>query len=98
VNNFNPSAVKGVMCRDTISVGWDGQLFDCDFNQQLALKLGEDLEDLGHAANAELGRTQGGLDVFSVDTLDFAGTDITVDHHCFGCTAGAGSSCQGTTI
>jgi radical SAM/Cys-rich protein len=98
VNNFNPSAVQGVMCRDTISVGWDGQLFDCDFNQQLALKLGEDLQDLGDAANAELGRTHGGLDVFSVDTLDFAGTDITVDHHCFGCTAGAGSSCQGTTI
>lgn len=41
VNNFNPNAVEGVMCRDTLSVNWDGQIFDCDFNQQLQLGLGK---------------------------------------------------------
>ena len=39
VNSFNPAAAEGVMCRDTVSVGWDGRLYDCDFNQQLALGM-----------------------------------------------------------
>ena len=98
VRNFNGAAVDGVMCRETVSVGWDGQLYDCDFNQQLALTLGQELDDLGQEDNAAVGRRAGGLDVFQVDHLDLTKTDITVDHHCFGCTAGAGSSCQGATI
>lgn len=98
VNNFNPAAVDGVMCRETVSVGWDGALFDCDFNQQLALRLGEELADLSSEQNKSTGRSGAGKDVFNVESLDLTATDITVDHHCFGCTAGAGSSCQGATI
>ena len=52
VNSFNPAAAEGVMCRDTVSVGWDGRLYDCDFNQQLALGLrcarGVDLLRVGY--------------------------------------------------
>ncbi|EFN56641.1 hypothetical protein CHLNCDRAFT_57533 [Chlorella variabilis] len=82
VDSFNPAAAEGVMCRDTISVGWDGRLYDCDFNQQL-----------------ELGLTTPGLrTVFDVESLEeLTGQRIAVDSHCFGCTAGAGSSCQGAT-
>jgi radical SAM/Cys-rich protein len=77
VSAFNPAAVNGLMCRDTISVGWDGALYDCDFNQVL---------DLPVRSGATL--------------ADLAGdpTDrIVTDRHCFGCTAGAGSSCGGAT-
>ncbi len=71
------------MCRDTVSVGWDGSLFDCDFNQQLALGLG--------GANAP-------KNVFELDSLAaLTGRPIGVDNHCFGCTAGSGSGCQGST-
>lgn len=57
MNSFNPAAAEGVMCRDTVSVGWDGRLYDCDFNQQLALGLrcarGADLLGLGLELGAE---------------------------------------------
>ncbi|KAI3426961.1 hypothetical protein D9Q98_006905 [Chlorella vulgaris] len=82
VDSFNPAAAEGIMCRDTISVGWDGRLYDCDFNQQLELGL----------PKASL-RT-----VFDLKSLqELTGQRIAVDSHCFGCTAGAGSSCQGAT-
>jgi radical SAM/Cys-rich protein len=80
VNAFNPVAAEGVMCRNTISVGWDGYLYDCDFNQMLELKV-----------NAPDHITQ-----FDIDAL--TKRDIIVNQHCYGCTAGAGSSCGGTTI
>lgn len=80
VNAFNPSAAAGVMCRNTISVGWDGYLYDCDFNQMLDLKV-ENAPT--HIAD------------FSVDQLNHR--SIVINQHCFGCTAGAGSSCGGTT-
>jgi radical SAM/Cys-rich protein len=79
VTAFNPAAVAGLMCVDTISVGWDGSLFDCDFNQQLALPLRRGLATV--------------FDVGSL--ADLEGEPIAVGCHCFGCTAGAGSGCGG---
>lgn len=82
VHNFNPEAAEGLMCRDTLSVRYDGTLYDCDFNQQL---------DIGIVNSSK--KTV--FDVESVD--DLLGSAIAVESHCFGCTAGAGSSCQGAT-
>ena len=81
VTAFNPATVDGLMCRYTLSVGWDGRLYDCDFNQMI---------DLGTAD----GTPQSILDA-TPEAL--AGRRITLGPHCFGCTAGAGSSCGGTT-
>lgn len=80
---FNPGAVSGVMCRNTISVGWDGYLYDCDFNQMLDLKVDlpgrkNHLDDFDHAA--------------------LVNRDIVLEQHCYGCTAGAGSSCGGQVV
>lgn len=82
VQAFNPDAARGVMCRSLISVSWDGKLFDCDFNQMLGLPA----EEGGQA-----------LTVFSFDMERLRRRAIAVAAHCFGCTAGAGSSCGGTT-
>jgi radical SAM/Cys-rich protein len=81
VASFNPQAAHGVMCRNTISVGWDGRLYDCDFNQMLDIPLG------GTAAVH--------IRDFDIDVLE--ARTIQTDQHCFGCTAGTGSSCTGTT-
>lgn len=78
---FNPAAVAGVMCRNTLSVGWDGALHDCDFNQMLAMPV-----------HTEAPRT-----IFDFDLDRLAARPIVTDRHCFGCTAGAGSSCGGST-
>jgi radical SAM/Cys-rich protein len=79
VNHFNPSTVAGLMCRSLVSVGWDGQLYDCDFNQMLALPLGA-----------------GAATVWDIESLDsLCGAPVATGNHCFGCTAGAGSSCSG---
>lgn len=81
VDGFNPAAITGVMCRNTISISWDGRLFDCDFNQML------DLDALpAHS--------------MTIDTFDAAAwqqRNVVTRAHCFGCTAGAGSSCGGST-
>ena len=76
---FNPATVDGLMCRNTINVSWQGEAHDCDFNQMLKLPL---------AAN---GRTF----VWDLDPGALAGRPIATGNHCFGCTAGAGSSCGG---
>jgi radical SAM/Cys-rich protein len=81
VSAFNPVAARGVMCRTTLSVGWDGRLYDCDFNQMLDLEVG--FGQPRHLADFEL------------ELL--AQRRITTRRHCFGCTAGAGSSCGGQT-
>jgi radical SAM/Cys-rich protein len=81
VNAFNPAAVDGVMCRYTLSVGWDGRLFDCDFNQMLDMDLGPGVPKT----------------IFDATMEKLAHRIIQVDQHCYGCTAGAGSSCGGTT-
>ena len=78
-NAFNPAAAAGVMCRTTLSVGWDGTLYDCDFNQMLELPVAGDVA-----------RT-----IFEADLAALAGREIATGPHCFGCTAGAGSSCGG---
>jgi radical SAM/Cys-rich protein len=76
---FNPTAVYNVMCRNTISVGWDGFLYDCDFNQMLDLKVTP--ESTQHLAD------------FNLQLLD--NRSIILKQHCYGCTAGSGSSCGG---
>ncbi|SDL54132.1 radical SAM/Cys-rich domain-containing protein [Catalinimonas alkaloidigena] len=78
---FNPAAVPGVMCRNTLSVGWDGFLYDCDFNQMLDLTTAD-------------GSPQ---HVRDFDAAALETRPIVVGQHCYGCTAGAGSSCGGTT-
>ena len=79
VNHFNPATVPALMCRDTISVGWDGRLYDCDFNQMLGMPLGAGPRSLHELDDVEA----------------LAGGPIATASHCFGCTAGAGSSCSG---
>lgn len=78
---FNPMAAVGVMCRNTISIGWDGYLYDCDFNQMLDLKV----------------NTPGATHLANWDSSALADRSIVINNHCFGCTAGAGSSCGGAT-
>ena len=80
VNAFNPAAVEGLMCRGTLSVGWDGRLYDCDFNQMMELEAA------------------GGATIGDVDLSALASRRIVVGPHCFGCTAGGGSSCGGETV
>ncbi len=83
VNHFNPSTVRGLMCRTLVSVGFDGRLYDCDFNQMLALPLG---------GQSQLGTPT----IWDLDSLaGLTGATVTTGQHCFGCTAGAGSSCSG---
>ena len=77
---FNPSAAAGVMCRNTLSVGWDGALYDCDFNQMLAMPVE--------------GAPQ---HIRDFDLAALTARTIATDRHCFGCTAGEGSSCGGAT-
>jgi radical SAM/Cys-rich protein len=79
VNHFNRATVDHVMCLDLVSIGWDGKIYDCDFNQML------DLE------------TPGGKDIWEIDSFaELANSRIATGSHCFGCTAGAGSSCGGS--
>ena len=82
VGAFNPAAVDGLMCRNTLSVGWDGRLYDCDFNQML---------ELGTASEAP-------QTIFDATAHGLDSRRIVVGQHCYGCTAGAGSSCGGATV
>lgn len=79
ISNFNPHAAAEVMCRELISVSWNGHIFDCDFNQMLEISLGNK------------NKTIWNIDDFS----DLIQEPIEFRDHCFGCTAGSGSSCQG---
>jgi radical SAM/Cys-rich protein len=78
-NAYNPAAAAGVMCRDTLSVGWDGALYDCDFNQMLDLPV------------------KGGAHIRDFRLGSLADRLIVTGEHCYGCTAGGGSSCGGAT-
>jgi radical SAM/Cys-rich protein len=93
VNAFNPATIDRLMCRYTISVGWDGRLYDCDFNQMLdlgvAAEASQSVFDL--IAQLESHATGGG------GPAGLGGRRISTGPHCFGCTAGAGSSCGGAT-
>jgi radical SAM/Cys-rich protein len=81
VTSFNPGTIDGLMCRNTLSVSWDGSVYDCDFNQML---------DLGSRVNGS-----SALQVSELRSEHLEGRRIVTGRHCFGCTAGAGSSCGG---
>lgn len=83
IENFNPGSVDGLMCRDTISVGWEGEVYDCDFNQQLNMPQTKD----GAA-----------MKLWDLDLSDWADRPILTAKHCYGCTAGQGSSCGGALL
>lgn len=80
VNAFNPATLSGLMCRNLVSVDWTGKLFDCDFNQMLEIGVADDLP----------------ATIFDFTAEKFVNRKIKTAAHCFGCTAGAGSSCGGT--
>ena len=82
IQTFNPATIDGLMCRNTISVGWRGEVYDCDFNQQLAMQW---------SSNGGSKR----LFLWDIDPDSLEGREIMTGDHCFGCTAGAGSSCGG---
>jgi len=79
---YNPAAAQAVMCRTTLSVGWDGKLYDCDFNQMLEIGLAPGLPE----------------HIRDFDASPLAERVITIGQHCYGCTAGSGSGCQGAII
>jgi len=81
-NAFNPLAVTGVMCRHTLSVGWDGMLYDCDFNQMLELPVGDGAPE----------------HIRDFDPARLHDRRIVTRNHCYGCTAGSGSSCGGSVV
>lgn len=81
VEAFNPATISGLMCRNTISVSWDGYIYDCDFNQMLDLKVASSSKH---------------IDNFDLDNL--MTRNIVLNQHCYGCTAGAGSSCGGEIV
>ncbi|HEV2714918.1 MAG TPA: arsenosugar biosynthesis radical SAM (seleno)protein ArsS [Terriglobales bacterium] len=84
IQAFNPATVDGLMCRNTISVGWRGEVYDCDFNQQLGMQW----NDGGSKP----------LFLWDIDPEKIYGREIMTGTHCFGCTAGAGSSCGGAIV
>lgn len=81
IDLYNPLAAENVMCRTTVSVGWDGYIYDCDFNQMLDLKV-----------------KARGIHITEFDQEELASREIIINQHCYGCTAGAGSSCGGAII
>lgn len=81
VANFNIHALDGVMCQELVSISWDGEIFDCDFNQMLELPVPSSASSIWD------------IDSFN----HYVGARIAVGNHCYGCTAGAGSSCNGAT-
>ena len=84
IGAFNPVTVPGLMCRNTISVGWRGEVYDCDFNQQLDMQWRD--------------RSGAGLFLWDLAPDDVVDREIMTGDHCFGCTAGAGSSCGGALV
>jgi len=80
IDNFNVSAAHNVMCTEIVSIGWDGQIYDCDFNQMLEIPI--DWQERS---------------IWDIDSLEDLRGGIAFGKHCYGCTAGAGSSCGGVT-
>lgn len=80
IEAYNPGTVDGLMCRNTLSIGWDGYIYDCDFNQMLELKVS--------CKNSQ--------HISEYDNKSLTERDVIVNQHCYGCTAGSGSSCGGT--
>jgi radical SAM/Cys-rich protein len=82
IHAFNPATVDGLMCRNTISVGWRGEVYDCDFNQQLGMQWNNGTP----------------MFLWDVDPGKIDNREIMTGNHCFGCSAGAGSSCGGAIV
>jgi len=82
--NFNPKTIDQLMCRSLLSVGWDGSIYDCDFNQMLALPLRDSSGDKLH--------------ISTISPAQVENSSITVGDHCYACTAGSGSSCGGALV
>ncbi len=82
VNAFNPTAAQDVMCRSLISISHDGRIYDCDFNQMLEMDIVMDHEP---------------MTIFNFDYNKLLNREIMFGSHCYGCTAGSGSSCGGST-
>jgi radical SAM/Cys-rich protein len=83
-NNFNAATMEQVMCRNLISIGWDGSVYDCDFNQMLDLPITNDAGKRLH--------------ISSLTSSQLLQPPIRVGDHCYACTAGAGSSCGGALV
>ena len=81
IDAFNPATVNGLMCRNTVSVSWDGYIYDCDFNQMLDLKVANPIQHIN-----------------DFDAKALNDRNIVLNQHCYGCTAGAGSSCGGEIV
>lgn len=81
IDNFNPAAASGVMCAELVSVGYDGKIYDCDFNQMLDIPI-----------------NYTPLTIWQIDSIASLPRAIAFDNHCYGCTAGAGSSCGGALV
>jgi len=95
VRNFNMSTTDNIMCKDTLSVNYDGSLFDCDFNQQLQIPIKDATSNLEMVKDGKDEKIlhQKGISIFDIQsTSDLLNMSITHDNHCFGCTAGMGSS------
>src|SRR5262249_10297149 len=84
IDAFNPATIEGLMCRNTISVGWRGEVYDCDFNQQLGMQWNNPDES--------------GILLWDVDPNSLQDRAIMTGDHCFGCMAGVGSSCSGAIV
>jgi len=82
VNSFNPVTVDGLMCRNTLNIGWRGEVYDCDFNQMLNLQWQN-----GHP-----------LYLWDIEPAEVVNRVMMTGNHCFGCTAGSGSSCGGALV
>ena len=82
IDSFNPGVAADIMCRDLLSVGWDGILYDCDFNQALGLSMRDKLGKI--------------MEIKGLSLSDIEGKEIIFENHCYCCAAGAGSSCKGS--
>ncbi len=80
-SNFNPEAAKNVMCKNLLSISWDGNIYDCDFNQMLDIPVANIYKN-----------------IFEINSFEEVSKEIITENHCFGCTAGAGSSCGGSLL
>jgi len=100
ITAFNPATIDGLMCRNTISVGWRGEVYDCDFNQQLGMRwFGAPRRPEAAARRPYQAKDQTKpLFLWDVDPAKIQNSEIVTGDHCFGCTAGAGSSCGGAIV
>ena len=95
IEAFNPATIEGLMCRNTISIGWRGEVYDCDFNQQLGMQW---VDATPSSRRGIRNDGDNSLFLWDVDPAKIEDREIATGDHCFGCTAGAGSSCGGAIV